>query len=181
MGKSRLFTNLIMFIATMSILAVPVLAGSFKDDKKVLNDKKITPIKGILLLCDPTKVFSTCEDRYILTYINSTKIKFLTRDHLEAVLKEQSLQQSGLTDNQKSIQIGKILGASHILLYSGGLNTEEKATLALWYQFKLVNVETSEIEYTTETYDPDDSIKKSLDPKNLRNFFKILNKHAIIN
>jgi hypothetical protein len=107
---------------------------------------KITPIKGILLVCSELSA-EKCPERIFDPFIMSTPIKFLSRKHLDLIVQEQQLQMSGLTDREKTIKMGKLLGASHILLYNK--ETEEPyGNRALLIGLQLINIETSEIEYT---------------------------------
>lgn len=107
---------------------------------------KITPIKGILLVCSELST-EKCPERIFDPFIMSSPIKFLTRKHLDLIVQEQQLQMSGLTDKEKTIRMGKLLGASHILLYNK--ETEEPyGNRAILIGLQLINIETSEIEYT---------------------------------
>lgn len=107
---------------------------------------KITPIKGILMICTDESS-KNCPEKIFDGFIVSSPIKFMTRKHLDLILREQQLQMSGLTDREKTVKMGKLLGASHILLY----NKEEEESYgnrAMLLRVQLINVETSEIEYT---------------------------------
>jgi hypothetical protein len=107
---------------------------------------KITPIKGILMICTEESS-NNCPERIFDSFIMSSPIKFLTRKHLDLILREQQLQMSGLTDREKTIRMGKLLGARHILLYNKE-GEEIYGNRAILLRVQLINVETSEIEYT---------------------------------
>jgi|GEM_PF-1351923 len=107
---------------------------------------KITPIRGILMICTEESS-NNCPERIFDSFIMSSPIKFLTRKHLDLILREQQLQMSSLTDKEKSIKMGKLLGASHILLYNKE-GEEPYGNRAILLHVQLINVETSEIEYT---------------------------------
>jgi len=147
------------------------------------RDSKIKPISGIILLCEGTG--DEC-DRTILNYhIRSSPIKFLNRDTLQRILDEQNLQSSGLSI-ENTRRVGKIVGASHILLYKKTADYtrfHETADLLLAYSLKLINIETSEEEYCYEALVPSEKGKKtmgdSLLKMNFNNFFNVLKKHAV--
>ncbi|MEI8173993.1 MAG: hypothetical protein WCH07_11015 [Deltaproteobacteria bacterium] len=107
---------------------------------------KITPIKGTLLICTEGSG-EKCPEKIFDPFIMSSPIKFLTRKHLDLILREQQLQMSGLTDKEKTIRMGKLLGASHILLYNKEAE-ESYGNMAILIRLQLINVETSEIEFT---------------------------------
>ena len=107
---------------------------------------KITPIKGILLICTEGSG-EKCPEKIFDPFIMSSPIKFLTRKHLDLILQEQQLQMSGLTDREKTIRMGKLLEASHILLYNKEAE-ESYGNRAILIRLQLINVETSEIEFT---------------------------------
>lgn len=107
---------------------------------------KITSIKGILMICTEGSG-DRCPEKIFDPFIMASPIKFLTRKHLDLVLREQQLQMSGLTDRDKTIRMGRLLGASHILLY-GKEGEEPYGNRAVLLHLQLINVETSEIEYS---------------------------------
>jgi hypothetical protein len=115
------------------------------------ESKKITKIKTILLVCDrsisPVKADyseNECDDSCLDGYINKSSIKFVTRNNLKDILNEQTISQSGLT-NEKVAELGKLYSASHILFYK---QVGPYGDIRCQYIFKLVNTSTSEIEYS---------------------------------
>lgn len=68
---------------------------------------------------------------------------------------EQSLQISGLTE--KVIKAGRLLGASHILLYT---NKSDRDSIS--FRFKLINIETNEIEYIGNTLNLNQALQNTL-------------------
>jgi len=89
--------------------------------------EKITPIKVILMICTEESS-NNCPERIFDSFIMSSPIKFLTRKHIDLIIREQQLQMSGLTDKEKTIRMGKLLGASHILLYNKKKERNSTAT-----------------------------------------------------
>jgi hypothetical protein len=137
---------------------------------------KIIPIKGIILVCkynDP----EYCDLSIINTLVNLSPIKFLTKSHLKKIFDEQTLQLSGLTDIEKTKVAGRLLGASHILVYS----SIEKPKCSFRHEFELININTSELEYAEETneyFGACQKIAKKEYKFDLGDFFKTINKHA---
>jgi hypothetical protein len=140
------------------------------------ENHKITPIKGIILVCkynDP----EYCDLSIIHTLVNLSPIKFLTRSHLKKIFDEQTLQLSGLTDIEKTKVAGRLLGASHILVYS----YRYKSECSILHEFELININTSELEYAEETNEFFGTCRKLAEKKDkfdLGDFFKIINKQA---
>lgn len=129
-----------MRIFGVTLVALLVIAGTAQG-----NDK-ITPIKGVLLICAERSV-EPCPEKIFDRFIMASPIKFLTRKHLDLLLQEQQFQLSGMTDRDKSVKIGRLLGASHLLLYAKEAE-EPFGNRALLIRLQLINVQTSEIEYT---------------------------------
>ena len=71
----------------------------------------------------------------------SSDLVILERSQYGRVLKELAFQQSGLVDSTKAAELGKQIGASHLLMGSV-LKLEDKIRLL----GRLVKVETGEIE-----------------------------------
>ncbi len=76
-----------------------------------------------------TQLFNT--DRYIM----------VTRENMEAILKEQNFQQSGCTSQECVVQMGQMLGVSKI--FTGTLGAIGSIYLL---NIKMLNIETGEIE-----------------------------------
>ncbi len=133
---------------------------------------KITRIRAIVILCEKEK--GRCDLFDYSQYISQSNIKFITREHLNAIFQEQSLALSGLTQEQKTIKIGQLLGASHIMLYYHTGESWSKDVNVYDHKIKIVNISTSEIEYQT-------SIRESLvgakwiGREGIVDFFRILN------
>lgn len=157
------------------------------------DSKKITKVKAIILVCDRSvssfkaeNAESECYDSYLDEYINKSPIKFITRKNLKDILNEQTLSQSGLT-NEKVAELGKLYSASHILFYKNLGSFLEY--VRFHYAFRLVNTSTSEIEYSTDVYEyTDEYVKKNRDPVfgfgpggGTYRFFHILNVNSAVN
>jgi curli biogenesis system outer membrane secretion channel CsgG len=73
----------------------------------------------------------------------SPQLQVVERDRLQKLLEEQNLSGSGRVDQQTAVQLGKILGARHMLM--GGFVIDPKRNLRL--DLRAVDVETSRVEY----------------------------------
>ena len=87
----------------------------------------------------------------------NTGIRVVERDAIQKVLEEQKLSQDGKVDPQTAVKIGKILGAHHMV--TGVFLTDPKAT-TMKISLRVFNVETTEIEYTTDASDKPDNVLK---------------------
>jgi hypothetical protein len=136
--------------------------------------QKITSIKGIILLCEGLTE-AECFDTLIIQEANTSRIKLLFRSNLRAILDERKLQSSGMTEIESNKEIGKLLGASHLLLYKTLLTKGDMGSTRLSCDFKLININTSEIEYGTTTFDDTNIKQRGIDVLNsTRGFFIIL-------
>lgn len=76
-------------------------------------------------------------------------IKVVERDALQAILSEQKLASDGTADKATAVKVGKLLSAHHMIF--GGFVTDPSGTMVL--NLRSVNVETGEIEFTTNATD----------------------------
>ena len=83
----------------------------------------------------------------------NTGIRVLDRENLNAALKEQDLGKDGRVDAATAAKIGKVLGMKHII--TGYFVTDPKGTMVL--TTKVINSETSEIEFSTNDRDKVDN------------------------
>jgi hypothetical protein len=157
-----------------SVIIVLIFCSPVNAQNPYLDESKITPIKGMVLLCK--KEFSTdaCNDALLGKYMNSVSIKFVTRDHIRNIMNEKSLGISGLTDAEADNKIGEIVGASHLLAYSIGSDNSEKPK-DIFFRFQLINLKTSEIEYSYLQTIPLKQFKKA-DP--IYGLFKYLDTYS---
>ncbi len=126
---------------TLRLIAVMIII--FFAGHAFASISKITPIKALVILCESRRP-SECSTAAMDYYLNKLPIPVISRENLKSIMNEQSLQTSGLTE--KVIKAGRLLGASHILLY-----TNESDQDSISFYFKLINIETSEIEYIGKT------------------------------
>ncbi len=148
------------------------------------EESKITPIKAIILLCETGNAIE-CSDVPLMSEINRSPIKFLFRSDLKSILSEKSLQLSGLTEIESNKNIGKLLGASHLLFYKLHELDTGKGYPLIMYEFKLININTSEVELMKTTID---GLQRSFNDKRVENrfdkrgtiecFFETLNRHS---
>lgn len=88
-------------------------------------------------------------DMLISEMSDNPGIKVVERDQLQAVLGEQKLATDGSVDKSTAIKVGKLLSAHHMIF--GGFVTDPSGTMVL--NLRSVNVETGEIEFTTNASD----------------------------
>jgi curli biogenesis system outer membrane secretion channel CsgG len=82
-------------------------------------------------------------DMLITQLAGNPGIRVVERDQLEKLLQEQNISSSGRVDKETAVQVGKILGAHHMIF--GGFVTDPKGRMRL--DARAVNVETSQIEH----------------------------------
>ncbi|HEY2849339.1 MAG TPA: CsgG/HfaB family protein [Gemmatimonadaceae bacterium] len=88
-------------------------------------------------------------DMLISEMSDNPAIKVIERDQLQSVLGEQKLAADGTADKATAIKVGKLLSAHHMIF--GGFVTDPAGTMVL--NLRSVNVETGEIEFTTNASD----------------------------
>jgi hypothetical protein len=156
------------------LVALVLMAGSVWGYDWAANKKgqKITPIKGIIIVCSGQANTEECDEAYLGYLFNNSPIKIVTRQHLKAIFEEKSLQMSGLTEKEKSEELGKLLGASHILLYK---TISDK--LGYGVDYTLININSSEIEYSFRAKDVY-AVKTKYKTATSADFFYILNQHV---
>lgn len=79
--------------------------------------------------------------------VKSGKYVVLDRGEMDAVLREQGFQQTGCTNSDCVVQMGQILGMSHII--SGSIG---KIGELFYIETKLIDVETSQIVRSVDTH-----------------------------
>jgi len=172
--KLKIFFTIMLFLFVNPCIA---------DENVKLNslfEKKITPISGIVLVCKvSTKpIFNKpfCDDGMFQNQMNITRIHFVTREMLKEILDEKKLSLSGLTSKQQYKKIESISGASHILDYNIVMDWDNNIITKM----KLINIQTSEIEYSTRL--SGDTTVPPLDNRSplmeYTKFFKMLDRHA---
>lgn len=75
------------------------------------------------------------------------KHAILDRGTMDTILKEQGIQQSGCVASECAVEIGQLLGMSHIV--SGSIG---KLGSIYYVELKMINVETSKIENAVDTH-----------------------------
>lgn len=73
----------------------------------------------------------------------SPALQVVERDRLQKLLEEQDLHSAGKVDKETAVQLGKILGARHMLM--GGFVIDPRQNMRL--DLRAVDVETSRVEY----------------------------------
>jgi hypothetical protein len=124
-------------------LVVCILLGgeghSFKD--------KISPIKGIIIVSESESPRQEEANHSFYLSFSSSKLRVLTRKHIDKIINEQRLQASGLIDKDEMIRLGRVSGASHVLLFKPSATRDtNNGPPSFLYKTTLINIETSEIE-----------------------------------
>ena len=140
----RTFTRMLSMALVASALVAPVAGAQSAPDTRPTvavmyfsngaigkQNEELAPLsKGIA-------------DMMITTLAGNPNIRVVERDQLEKLLQEQNISASGRVDKETAVQVGKILGAHHMIF--GGFVTDPKGRLRL--DARAVNVETSQIEH----------------------------------
>lgn len=175
--QKKTFIMFVVLLFTCAFMTTTVFPADKKQNVKYITPSeirnmglKITKIKGLVIICEKTK--GSCNLEEFSNFIKFSSTKILTRDHLDAIFAEQQLALSGLTQEEKSIKIGKLLQASHIMLYYQHIEGENLFV----NNIKLINISTSEIEYQTKTYTLVSGA--GIENEQLTNFFRIINYYS---
>ena len=83
-------------------------------------------------------------DMLITQLSANEEIRVVERDQLQQLLQEQNLAKDGRVDQQTAVQLGKVLGARHMIF--GGFVTDGRGNMQI--HARAVDVETSRIEHT---------------------------------
>ena len=100
----------------------------------------------ILISIKPNKNCNKVDLDVMADYLNASllsKYQIVNRDELDLLIEEQKLSLSGLIQEEKSVEVGNLIGANYTLLSS--YQCVEKSNINL--TLKLINCETSEIEW----------------------------------
>lgn len=109
------------------------------------------------------------QNMVVTELVKSGKWRVIEREKLASVMKEQSLSLSGAVDTSTLVKIGKILGLKYFLTgsitqfdvkssgFSFGVGRVGKTKKKVALDARLVNVETSEIEWADTASDTDET------------------------
>lgn len=100
---------------------------------------------------------TTASARFSSDLLKTKKYKLVDRQKIKDVLKEQQLQQTGISDQAKLIKAGKILGVDKMIS-----STLSKKPNTVCMQINVINTETGEIELTVQKCDTDAAKAASL-------------------
>ncbi len=113
--KNRIVFNIVSLYIALYFIVVPVLtccavnqtgAVAVLDFQNLTGDEKLQNLGAVI-------------PENISTYLASHKVlDIVERSRLESVLKESELSMAGLTDNEAAANIGKMLGASTVIVGS---------------------------------------------------------------
>ncbi|MDA3812812.1 MAG: carboxypeptidase regulatory-like domain-containing protein [Candidatus Cloacimonetes bacterium] len=108
-----------------------------------------TPAAVLPIICSQEKLKTNAEyftANLLLSFSKTKTFKAIERNDLQKIIEEQKLQLTGLTDMDKAVEVGKIMGAE--MLIAGELY-EKEAYFELYV--KLLNVKTAEVLSVTKT------------------------------
>ncbi len=108
-----------------------------------------TPAAVLPIMCSKEKLKVNAEyftANLLYAFSKAKTFKAIERDDLQKIIEEQKLQLTGLTDINKAVEVGKIMGAD--MLIAGELY-EKEGCFELY--LKLLNVKTAEVLSVTKT------------------------------
>ena len=92
---------------------------------------------------------------FLITEMSSNPgIRVVERDQVQRLIDEQKLVGGGQVDRESAVQIGKLLGAQHMIF--GGFMADPKGNFRI--DARAVNVETGAIEFTDRVQDRSDNV-----------------------
>lgn len=135
---------------------VQKLAASYKQNKEILAKKNVsvTSFEASGEASVKNGLGRTMRDLVSTEVSRSTVFNLVERADLEKVLKEQALQLSGVTDDSKAVQAGKVLNAD-ALLFGSVAEAGDNITITA----KLVDTETGAVLSETVTMPKAELIK----------------------
>ena len=93
----------------------------------------------------PEKVEGAMSNLYQVL-VNSKKYRIVDRDHVKAVLGEQSFQISGVTDNKDTVKLGKLLNVDKLVITSIYMKSADQFAINL----RVVDITTGQAEFYKE-------------------------------
>jgi uncharacterized protein (TIGR02722 family) len=140
----------ITFSATDQKMLVEELANKLVNDSALRGDISGRPTLLIDTIKNKTSEQIDTEsmtDTLKTSIIKARLFSIISRDKTNLLLKEQEINQSGLTDQQKATQLGKLWGAKFVMYgnFSSIVNYV-KSEKQVYYKFTLIvqNLETGE-------------------------------------
>lgn len=140
----------ITFSATDQKKLVEELADKLINDPYIRGDISNRPTLLIDVIKNKTSEHIDTEsitDTLKAKVVRSRLFSIINRDKMNLLLKEQEINQSGLTDQQKATQLGKLWGAKYAMYgnFSSIVNYVGKEK-QVYYKFTLIiqNIETGE-------------------------------------
>lgn len=130
--------KLIQLSALLILFTLSVIFANPKFHIAVLE------LEGVGIIPSECKIL-TNKLRTELVKLNTHSV--LDRGTMDTILKEQGIQQSGCVASECAVEIGQLLGMSHIVAGSIG-----KLGSIFYVELKMINVETSKIENAVDTH-----------------------------
>lgn len=98
----------------------------------------------------PTALYAGALDAVTDALVNQKRFKVLSRDQLEAILREQKLAASQLVDSATAIRLGKLIAAEAVLSITVNETTKSVEAYA-----QLISTETSTVLASKDIFDPE--------------------------
>lgn len=135
MKSSRMlkFLFAVSFVITSSILIIPGLYAEEKMRIAVMDLKA----DGV-----PDKTARTISSMLRSDLVNDGHFKVLERSQMDSILKEQGFQQTGCTDQECAVEMGRLLSVKKILI--GEVSEDEGI---MYIAVRIVDVEKGEVEF----------------------------------
>lgn len=139
------------YMALMMMLAAVVYAGCSTIDvavnQRVDVTKKLNKIVVFPFEIKNAHWGDEFSDAVTHHLFKTGRVEVVERQELEKILKEQKLSMTGLLDSDKTVKVGRLLGADVIVIGRGtalelGSDTQEKKNLIDTFMLKVVSVET---------------------------------------
>src|SRR5262249_22720445 len=98
----------------------------------------------------PTAIYAGAQDAMTDALVNGKRFKMLSRDQLEAILREQKLSATQLVDQATAIRMGKLIAAEAVISLT--VNETPKSVEAY---AQLISTETSTVLASKDVFDPE--------------------------
>jgi len=129
------------------LFSLAVLAFSALFSVTAWGKDKISPIAGIIIVCESESPRQDEANSIFYSFFARSNLKILTRKHIDQIINEQKFQAGGLTDREQMIRLGRLVGASHVLVFKSRTQPGlDNGPPDYFYTTTLISVQTSEIE-----------------------------------
>jgi len=128
------------------LFSLAVLAFAALFSVTAWGKDKISPITGIIIICESESPKEETANSIFYSFFDRSNLKILTRKHIDQIISEQKFQSGGVADREQMIRLGKLVGASHVLIFKSNTTPDPDGPSHYFYKTTLISVQTSEIE-----------------------------------